>query len=163
MSEESNSPLHQNWGRHFGWCSELSQIKTHIKSLIERQNIDQLDTRGGECGANIRDTNQRDNYEASAFKSLPTAAQRAALPRVIVLCCCRGKAPTPSSRSLWCHSLFHSSVETRAHYSSANVDPVVTCQCFLLRPARRTRSCLTLMDNSSSSLCSTRHLMCHFD
>lgn len=45
VSEESNSPLHQNWGRHFGWCSELSQIKTHIKSLIERQNIDQLDTR----------------------------------------------------------------------------------------------------------------------
>lgn len=26
-------------------CSELNQIKTHIDSLIERQNIDQLDTR----------------------------------------------------------------------------------------------------------------------
>lgn len=83
-------------------------------------------------------------------------------PCVIVLCCWSGKL-TPSSRSLWCHLLFHSSVEVWSHYSSANVDPVVTCQRFLLKPALRTWSRLTLMDNSSSPLCSTCHLMCHFD
>lgn len=79
-------------------------------------------------------------------------------PCVIVLCCWRGE-PTRSSGSLWCHSLFHSSVEIWSHYSSANVDPIVTCQRFLLRPALRTQSCLTLMDNSSS-LCAQHAIWC---
>lgn len=66
---------------------------------------------------------------------------------------------TPSLRSLWHHSLFHCSVEIWSHYSSANVDPIVTCQHFLLRPASRTWSCLTLMDNPSS-LCAQHAIWC---
>lgn len=62
-------------------------------------------------------------------------------------------------RSLWHHSLFHSSVEIWSHYSSANVDPIVTCQHVLLRPALRTWSCLTLMDNPSS-LCAQHAIWC---
>lgn len=49
---------------------------------------------------------------------------------------------------IYCY-LFHLSVEIRSHYSSANSDPVVTCQLFLLKLALHTRSCLTLIDNPS--------------
>lgn len=59
----------------------------------------------------------------------------------------------------WFYPFFHSSVGTQRHYSSANVDPVVTCQHFLLRPAWSTLSCLTLMDNRSS-LCAQHAIWC---
>lgn len=79
---------------------------------------------------------------------------------MIVLCCwCENL--TLSSGSLWGHSLFHSSVEIWSHYSSANVDPVFTCQRFLLRLAH-----LELFNTNGQSLfplCSTCHVMCHFD
>lgn len=63
-----------------------------------------------------------------------------------------GSAPRP---------LFHSSVELWSHHSSANVDPAVTCQSILLRLAHS--ELFNTNGQSLFPLCSTRHLMCHFD
>lgn len=76
-----------------------------------------------ECGANMRDANQADNYKAECFCEASRGERKVPcyFPRAIVSRC---RDPGISPR----HSSLHSSVKTRPHYSSANVDPAVTCQ-----------------------------------
>lgn len=90
---------------------------------------------------------------------------RSVFSRVILSCAvkscviCAVGVESRSLRSLLRFSLFHSSVEICSHYSPASVDPIVTCQRFLLRPALRTWNRLTLMDNPSS-LCAQHAIWC---
>lgn len=140
----------QNWGRRFGWCSERSQIKTHIKSLIERQNVDRRDTRERMWGKYLWYWSTW-QLQSEGFEEASSCGEKDSVTFLLSLFCAVGvERRLGALRSLWCHLLFHSSLEIWSHYSSASADPVVTCQRFLLRPAPRTLSCLTLMDNPSS-------------
>lgn len=87
--------------------------------------------------------------------------ERGDAPRVIVLCCWRGKTRAPD---LFCRrSLFHSSEEICAHYSSADVDPVVTCQHFFAEASSARSELFNANGRFLFPLCSTCHPMCHFD
>lgn len=142
---ESRFPWHQNFGRQFGWCSgPKTKIQTHIGPRLK----DELQTGcRRECGPNISDARRVTFTSRVLWRASPRRCEEPATAcrwwkaELRVCSLCRSAlitpqpAPTPPSpvRAFFAEASF-------AHSELFNANGR-----FLF------------------PLCSTRHLMCHFD